>query len=246
MNLLRNSRRKFIKDSSILTLAGIGTQLISSNVFAAFGDNVGANTFTLPPLPYAYDALEPHIDKRTMEIHHDKHHAGYVKGINLAYTENKITGSLEDTFSTISNYPASVRNSGGGHWNHSFFWKLMGPGKGGPATGKISEAINSTFGSFAEFQKLFNDAAKTRFGSGWAWLVLNNNKKLEIGSTPNQDNPLMDLSEIKGKPIMAIDVWEHAYYLKYQNMRGDYLTAWWNLLDWEQINSHFDAAEKVH
>lgn len=247
MDPLKNSRRKFIKDSSLLALAGIGSQLLPSDVFGIPQDGQkpqGPTTFVLPPLPYAYDALEPHIDKETMSIHHDKHHAGYVNGLNLALRDNKINGSLEEILAGVSKYPDVVRNMGGGHWNHSFFWKLMGPGWGGSPTGKLNEALSSSFGDFYEFKKLFIEAATKRFGSGWAWLVLNEKNKLEIGSTPNQDNPLMDLSELKGKPIMAIDVWEHAYYLKYQNLRGAYLSAWWNLLNWDQITKNLEEAEK--
>ncbi len=247
MASLRSSRRKFIKDSSLLALAGIGSQLIPSEVFGfkQEGDKPeGITTFVLPPLPYAYNALEPHIDKQTMEIHHDKHHAGYVNGLNLVLKENKIKGTLEEILANVSKHPIAVRNMGGGHWNHSFFWKLMGPGLGDAPTGKLNDALSSSFGDFDEFKKLFIEAATKRFGSGWAWLILNKNNKLEIGSTPNQDNPLMDVSELKGKPIMAIDVWEHAYYLKYQNLRGAYLTAWWNLLSWDQITLNLEAAQK--
>lgn len=244
------SRRKFLKQSSALALAGLGAQLLPSNIFASiegvegFENSEDITTFELPKLPYAYDALEPNIDTLTMEIHYTKHHAGYVKNLNSAVQENKINGTLDEIIKNVGKYPTAVRNNGGGHWNHSFFWKLMGPGKGGMPTGKIKDALMSTFGSFEDFQKLFNDAGAKRFGSGWAWLFLNNNKKLEIGSSPNQDNPLMDIAELKGTPIMGVDVWEHAYYLKYQNLRGDYLKAWWNVLNWDQVAANLELAEK--
>ena len=242
-----SSRRKFIKQSSALAIAGIGAQLLPSSIFAMNQDMDATeeiNTFTLPDLRYAYEALEPYIDKQTMEIHHDKHHAGYVKGLNQAVAENKISGSLDEIIRNVGKYPTAVRNMGGGHWNHSFFWKLMGPGMGGAPTGQLLEAVNGSFGDFAQFQKLFNEAAGKRFGSGWAWMIYNKtSNKLEIGSTANQDNPLMDISDFKGVPIMGIDVWEHAYYLKYQNKRGDYLNAWWNLLNWNQITKNLNDAQ---
>jgi Fe-Mn family superoxide dismutase len=190
--------------------------------------------FTLPPLPYAYNALEPHIDKATMEIHHTKHHQAYVDKLNKACEEGKIGASLDEIIKNISKYPVAVRNNGGGHWNHSFFWKIMKPNGGGVPSGKVAEAITSAFGTFDEMKNKFNDAAKNRFGSGWAWVVAGKGK-LEIGSTPNQDNPMMDVSEFKGTPILGIDVWEHAYYLKYQNKRPDYVTAWWNLVNWDEV-----------
>ena len=243
----QESRRKFIKQSSLLAVAGIGASLLPNNLFASnelLESSMDINTFVLPELPYAYDALEPYIDKQTMEIHHTKHHAGYVKNLNVAVQENKISGTLDEIIKNVGKYPASIRNNGGGHWNHSFFWKLMGPGKGGMPSGILNDAITITFGRFENFQKLFNEAGAKRFGSGWAWLILNKDKKLEIGSTANQDNPLMDISELKGTPIMGVDVWEHAYYLKYQNLRGDYMKAWWNLLNWDQVNENLAAAEK--
>ncbi len=242
------SRRKFIKQSSVLALAGIGAQLLPNGTFAAIKkseDSLADTIFELPDLPYAYNALEPHIDKQTMEIHHSKHHAGYVKGLNAAVKENNISGTLEEIIKNVGKYPAAVRNTAGGHWNHSFFWKLMGPGMGGEPTGQFLEAITGTFGDFANFQMEFNKAATSRFGSGWAWMIYNkSSNKFEIVSTANQDNTLMDISEIKGSPIMGVDVWEHAYYLKYQNKRGDYLNAWWNLLNWDQITQNLNDAQK--
>lgn len=238
---MEETRRSFIRKSSILTIAGLGTQLLPGNFLFA---TTPGDEFTLPKLPYEYTALEPNIDAMTMEIHYSRHHKAYVDNLNKAVNENKISGSLDELMKNMSKYPPAVRNNGGGHWNHSFFWKIMKPGGGGMPTGKIGEAINSSFNSFEEFKTKLEEAGTKRFGSGWAWLYLDANKKLTIGSTPNQDNPLMDLSDIKGKPILGIDVWEHAYYLKYQNKRGDYLKAWWNVVNWDQVTENFNTAEK--
>ncbi len=197
-------------------------------------------SFTLPPLPYAFDALEPHIDARTMEIHHDKHHQAYVTNVNAAIAGTDAEKlSIEELCKNISKYPMPVRNNGGGHYNHSLFWTLLKPNGGGLPTGALAEAINAAFGSFDEMKTKFNAAGTTRFGSGWAWLIKNSEGKLEICSTPNQDNPLMDIAEVKGTPILALDVWEHAYYLHYQNRRPDYCTAWWNLVNWEEAAKRF-------
>jgi Fe-Mn family superoxide dismutase len=204
--------------------------------------------FTLPALPYAHNALEPHIDTTTMQIHHGKHHQAYVDNLNKAIAgtehENKTLAELVKNAGTIS--PA-VRNNGGGHWNHSFFWESLAPNGGGTPTGKLAAAINTAFGSFDTFKEKFATAGMTRFGSGWAWLIVKEGK-LEISSTPNQDNPLMDLpagqagiAEVKGKPILGVDVWEHAYYLKYQNRRADYLAAFWNVVNWERVAERFEA-----
>lgn len=196
--------------------------------------------FTLPALPYAFHALEPHIDARTMEIHHGKHHNAYVTNLN-----NAVAGKPEEHFAieeickTISRYPMAVRNNGGGHYNHSLFWQIMGPDAGGKPTGPLADAIAGTFGSFEEFQKQFNTAATSRFGSGWAWLVKDGGGKLVITSTPNQDNPLMDIAEVKGTPILGLDVWEHAYYLHYQNRRPDYCAAFWNVINWAEVAKRF-------
>jgi Fe-Mn family superoxide dismutase len=188
-----------------------------------------------PPLPYAFDALEPHIDARTMEIHYSKHHAAYVKNVLESVAEEGITAASEEDFlARISAYSTKARNNGGGAWNHTFFWHVMGPGKGGMPEGKVLDAINGSFGSLEKFQEVFTEAALKRFGSGWAWLV-ESNGRLEVGSTPNQDNPLMDVSELRGTPLLGLDVWEHAYYLKYQNKRNDYVAAWWNVVDWEEV-----------
>ena len=195
--------------------------------------------FELPKLSYDYKALEPHIDAMTMEIHYTKHHGAYTNNLNNAIKgtdlENK---SIEEILKDISKYPVAVRNNGGGYFNHNLFWDIMSPKGGSEPTGKLLDAINRDFGSFEKFKELFNNAAATRFGSGWAWLV-NQNGKLVVSSTPNQDNPLMDVAEIKGTPILGLDVWEHAYYLKYQNRRPDYIGALWNVIDWEQVSKRF-------
>jgi Fe-Mn family superoxide dismutase len=195
--------------------------------------------FTLPALPYAFDALEPHIDSQTMQIHHGKHHQAYVDNLNKAIAgtehENK---SLEQLVAAAGKISPAVRNNGGGHWNHSFFWNILSANGGGQPSGKLADAINSTFGTFEAFQEKFNTAGTTRFGSGWAWLIVKDGK-LEITSTPNQDNPLMDVAEVKGTPILGVDVWEHAYYLKYQNKRPDYLKAIWNVINWKKAEEHF-------
>ncbi len=197
-------------------------------------------SFTLPSLPYAFDALEPHIDARTMEIHHGKHHQAYVTNLNKALEGSDAAGkSLEDLLGQISKLPAAVRNNGGGHYNHSMFWTIMKPGGGGNPSGALADAINAAFGTFDDFKAKFAAAGAGRFGSGWAWLVRNGSGKLEIGSTPNQDNPLMDVSEVKGHPVLGLDVWEHAYYLNYQNRRPDYITAWWNVVNWDEASRRF-------
>ena len=200
--------------------------------------------FTLPPLPYAFNALEPHIDAQTMQIHHDKHHQAYVDNLNkaIAGTENE-NKSLEELIANAGKISAAVRNNGGGHWNHSFFWEILGPNSGGQPSGKLADAINAGFGSFDALKEKVNSAGATRFGSGWAWLIVKDGK-LEVTSTPNQDNPLMDVAEVKGSPILGIDVWEHAYYLKYQNRRPEYLTNIWNVINWNKVAEHFDKASK--
>jgi Fe-Mn family superoxide dismutase len=193
--------------------------------------------FTLPALPYAYDALEPHIDARTMEIHHTKHHQAYVNNLNAALEKApQLEGkSLDDLMKSINSVPeavrTAVRNNGGGHWNHSQFWEWMGPKRGGEPSGRLGDAIKSSFGSFAKFKEQFAAAAAGRFGSGWAWLIDEGNGKLSITSTPNQDNPLLEGK----KPLLGLDVWEHAYYLKYQNKRPDYVAAWWNVVNWDAV-----------
>ncbi|MNK31745.1 Superoxide dismutase [Mn] [compost metagenome] len=199
--------------------------------------------FELPALHYATDALEPHIDKTTMEIHHDKHHQAYVTNLNKALEgKPEATAKIEDVVKNISKFPAAVRNNGGGHYNHSLFWNILGPNKGGEPTGDLAKAINETFGSFAELKTKLQEAGATRFGSGWAWLSVSADKKLQVSSTPNQDNPLMDIAEVKGTPILGIDVWEHAYYLKYQNKRPDYLAAIWNVINWDAVAELYKKA----
>jgi len=198
--------------------------------------------FELPKLPYSYDALEPVIDKMTMEIHHTKHHQAYVTNLNKAVEGTEMEGkSLEALMSSISKYPVAVRNNGGGHFNHTLFWNIMKQGGGNPS-GALLEAINSTFNSVDEMKEKFNNAAMTRFGSGWAWLVVAGGK-LVISSTPNQDNPLMDVADVKGTPILGLDVWEHAYYLKYQNRRNEYVGNWWNVVNWDEVAKRFSEAK---
>lgn len=199
-------------------------------------------SFTLSPLPYAYDALEPHIDTLTMQIHHGKHHQAYIDNLNKAIAgteyENK---SLEEIIANADKISAAVRNNGGGHWNHSFFWESLVPNAGGAPTGELADAINTNFGSFDEFKTKFATAGATRFGSGWAWLCVHKGGKLEICSTPNQDNPI--IMGNCGSAIFGVDVWEHAYYLKYQNKRADYLTAIWNVVNWNKVAERFNAAK---
>ena len=199
--------------------------------------------FTLPALPYAHDALEPHIDTQTMQIHHGKHHQAYVDNLNKAIAgtpnENK---SIEELVAAAGSISAAVRNNGGGHWNHTFFWESLAPNAGGQPTGTLADAINVAFGSFDAFKEKFAAAGMTRFGSGWAWLIVKDGK-LDISSTPNQDNPLMDVAEVKGTPLLGVDVWEHAYYLKYQNRRADYLSAFWNVVNWSKVAERFAAAK---
>lgn len=196
--------------------------------------------FTLPNLPYDYKALEPHIDAMTMEIHHGKHHAGYTNNLNIAIAgtdlENK---KVEEILASVSKHSVAVRNNGGGFYNHCLFWEVMSPKGGGNPSGDLAAAIDKAFGSFDNFKKEFSNAAATRFGSGWAWLCKQNDGSLKVCSTPNQDNPLMDISECKGTPILGLDVWEHAYYLKYQNKRPDYIGAFWNVVNWEEVAKRF-------
>jgi len=200
--------------------------------------------FELPALAYATDALEPHIDKMTMEIHHGKHHQAYVDNLNKALAgtdgENK---SIEDIIKNISKYPMAVRNNGGGHFNHTLYWSVMSPNGGGAPSGELAKAIDVAFGSFDEFKKKFAEAGMTRFGSGWSWLSVAADGKLQVSSTPNQDNPMMDIAEVKGAPILGMDVWEHAYYLKYQNRRADYVAAFMNVVNWDAVSERFAKAK---
>jgi superoxide dismutase, Fe-Mn family len=201
-------------------------------------------SFELPALPYAKDALEPHIDAMTMEIHHGKHHAAYVNNLNNAIkgtdAESK---SLEEIMAVISSYSTAVRNNGGGHYNHSLFWQVLTPGAKGAPSGDLENAINGKFGSLDKLKEEFAAAAATRFGSGWAWLSVDASGELFVSSTPNQDNPLMDVVEKKGTPILGLDVWEHAYYLKYQNKRPDYIAAFWSVVNWDKVAELYAAAK---
>ena len=201
-------------------------------------------SFKLPDLSYDYNALEPYIDARTMEIHHSKHHAAYTANLNKAVEGTALEGtSVEELFAGVSGHSAAVRNNGGGFYNHNLFWSVMGPNGGGEPTGELLAAINSAFGSFADFKSQFSTAAATRFGSGWAWLTRKSDGSLVVNSTPNQDNPLMKgLVDCTCRPILGLDVWEHAYYLNYQNRRPDYIAAWWNTVNWDEVSRRFDAA----
>jgi Fe-Mn family superoxide dismutase len=199
--------------------------------------------FQLPSLPYALDALEPHIDARTMEIHHGKHHNAYVTNLNAAIAGTELEGKSLEELMKVAGSNAAVRNNGGGHWNHSLFWQILSPTGGGLPTGELAAAIDAKFGSFDAFKEVFNKAGATRFGSGWAWLCVDTKKELCVCSSPNQDNPLMDVSDCPGTPILGLDVWEHAYYLHYQNRRPDYIAAFWNLINWEEVSKRFAAAK---
>lgn len=251
-----NSRRSFLKQTALLSTGTIlGSSLLSQtfanekNVIFPQNETVidVMGTYSLPKLAYPYDALEPHFDKATMEIHHSKHHQAYVYNLNkgLETIDKNLIGmsnSLESIFENINKFPEGIRNNAGGHYNHSLFWNLLSPKGGGVPQGTLATAINSSFGSFEEFKKQFTDAATKRFGSGWAWLVVKDGK-LVIGSTANQDNPLMRLkgTGLKGKPVLALDVWEHAYYLKNQNRRADYIASFWNLVNWEEAEKLFKS-----
>ena len=232
------SRRKFVVDAlKVTAITAVGTPLIlksTESIALAKVNKPAGLQFSQIALPYAYAALEPSIDAQTMEIHYSKHHAAYVKNVNEAIAAENISFVTEkEFFSNASKLSAKARNNGGGVWNHNFFWQVMKPGSVAP-TGKAGDAIKGTFGSFDKFKEQFTQAAITRFGSGWAWLV-NDNGKLKIGSTPNQDNPLMETAEFKGTPLLALDVWEHAYYLKYQNKRNEYVANWWNVVNWDEV-----------
>ena len=199
--------------------------------------------FELPSLPYALNALEPHIDARTMEIHHGKHHNAYVTNLNAAIAGTDLEGKSLEELMKVAGSNAAVRNNGGGHWNHSLFWQILSPTGGGLPTGALAAAIDAKFGSFDAFKETFNKAGATRFGSGWAWLCVDSKKELCVCSSPNQDNPLMDVSDCPGTPILGLDVWEHAYYLHYQNRRPDYIAAFWNLVNWEEVSKRYAAAK---
>lgn len=239
-------RRKFVKSIGLAAAAAyVGTNASGNNqVTLRSSEIAGSAAPEFPPLPFAYDALEPYIDSRTMEIHYDKHHRAYftnyinaIKGTPLEAIE------VTSVFASISKQPDVVRNNSGGYYNHLFFWKNLITGSSGPSS-ELSAAIAKTFGTFDKFKEAFSTAAKTRFGSGWAWLYLTSDKNLAVGSTPNQDNPLMDISTVRGTPLLTLDVWEHAYYLKYQNKRADYVDAFWNVVNWEEVNKRYQQALK--
>ena len=239
---MKTTRRKFIENSFKATAIVAASPLLSAaatsptSVDITSENPLNALQFSQVALPYAYNALEPSIDATTMDIHYNKHHTAYIKNVNEAIAADKISFSTEkDFFNNASKLSAKAKNNGGGAWNHNFFWQVMHPSKEMKSpTGKLADAINGSFDSFEKFKEQFTQAAMTRFGSGWAWLV-NDNGKLKIGSTANQDNPLMDTSELKGTPILGLDVWEHAYYLKYQNKRNEYVANWWNVVHWEEV-----------
>jgi len=237
----QNGRRSFIKTAGKAGLA-LG---LAQTILPAFASTNNSNFnigFLQRPLPYDFSALEPHIDAMTMEIHYTKHAATYAKNLAEAIAAEKVDSKiskLEDVLKNISKYSAKMRNNAGGHYNHEMFWEIMSPKADQKTAGRLNDAIVRDFGSMEALKNQFNDAAKTRFGSGWAWLVITNDKKLVVTSTPNQDNPLMDVAEVKGFPLIGLDVWEHAYYLKYQNKRPDYINAWWNVLDLDQVEKRY-------
>jgi superoxide dismutase, Fe-Mn family len=233
------NKRTFLKSSALLSLLAM---LKPSQLFASYNGDL----YKLPSLPFSFDALEPYIDKQTMEIHHGKHHQAYVTNLNKAVTGTEYEKSkLEKLFEKAGKIPVAIRNNGGGHYNHSLFWTLLTPnGKAEPDGGELQKAIIRDFKSFQNFKDSFTKAAKDRFGSGWAWLIVNKKGTLEVTSTSNQDNPLMDVAEAKGTPILALDVWEHAYYLKYQNKRADYVEAFWKIINWNEVERLYLQALK--
>jgi Fe-Mn family superoxide dismutase len=233
------NRKEFLQSLAGTTLAIGSVSSLSAKTIITSAETA---PFKQAPLPYDFGALEPHIDKQTMEIHYGKHHTAYITNLNNAVKGTKYEKlSLDAILKELKDAPAAIRNNGGGHWNHTFFWSILGPGKGGKPTGALAKAIDSQFGSLDNFKKEFGAAATSRFGSGWAWLIANKGK-LSIVSTPNQDNPLMDIAEAKGTPLLGLDVWEHAYYLKYQNKRADYINAFWNVVNWEQVAANLKKA----
>lgn len=240
-----SDRRDFFKKVGLIGLSGIATKLISEEKIQLIEQLSNPtnenNLFTLPPLPYAYNALEPFIDEQTMKIHHTKHHQAYIDKLNKAIENMAGKFVLEESFKNISKADVTIRNNGGGHYNHSLFWQLMKANSGAKENkpeGKLAESINRDFKSFDDLKKEFSEKAIKIFGSGWCWLI-EQDGKLKITTTPNQDNPLMDVASEKGKPILALDVWEHAYYLKYQNKRADYIANWWNIINWEKAEEQF-------
>jgi len=242
MSSLPESRRQFLSKTGKAGIALATMPLISKLVPEQY---LVVSAFKQQPLPYSYAALEPYIDALTMEIHYSKHAATYAKNLVEACAAEKVdtnNSSLTDVLKSISTYSTKMRNNAGGHFNHEFFWQTMQPSPSTAPTGALAEAIEKTFGSFANFQKAFGEAAKTRFGSGWAWLLVTKEGRLVVSSTPNQDNPLMDVAEIQGTPLLGLDVWEHAYYLKYQNKRPDYINAWWSIVNWEMVQKRYANA----
>lgn len=244
------SRRSFIKTSTKAGVALTAGSVAGVSVLESFstanepnGSSPLATPFAQQALPYTYASLEPYIDAKTMEIHFTKHAATYLTNLKEAAQAEGVDTSkpVEDVLSKISKYTPKMRNNAGGHFNHEFFWKSMKPQGEGKPSGKLSSSIDASFKSFTDFKTQFSDAAKSRFGSGWAWLYIGSDKKLKIGSSPNQDNPLMDISDIKGVPLLGLDVWEHAYYLKYQNKRADYIDNWWNTVNWSMVQSRFES-----
>ena len=247
-----NSRRDFIKKSAALALGTLAATSVANKALATTDILEKemllvpeGGKFTLPKLPYEYDALEPHIDKLTMEIHYSKHHQAYVTNLNKAFDAlapdvAKNLADLDDVFANMDKLPVAMRNNAGGHFNHEMFWQCLTPNTETKPSEKLLQKITEDFGSIEAMKTQFTDAAKTRFGSGWAWLVKDKSGKLVIGSTPNQDNPLMNISELKGTPILCLDVWEHAYYLRYQNKRADYITNFWKIVNWDFVNANFE------
>jgi Fe-Mn family superoxide dismutase len=245
MSISTQNRRQFIKQTGKAGIAMASLPII--HTFGEFQWSQEIN-YIQQPLPYSYNALEPFIDAMTMEIHHTKHAAGYTKNLNDASIAEKVdikNTSITSLLESISKYSTKMRNNAGGHYNHELFWQLMKPAPATTPTGALADAISKNFGSLDNFKTAFSDAAKTRFGSGWAWLIVKADNSLAVCSTPNQDNPLMDVAETKGMPILGLDVWEHAYYLKYQNKRPDYINAWWNLVNWTFVEKKFTEAKQA-
>ena len=241
MSKYTQNRRQFIKQTCKASIAMASMPII--HTFGKFQLSQEIN-YIQQPLPYSYNALEPFIDAMTMEIHHTKHAAGYTKNLNDACIAEKVdikNTSITSLLESISKYSTKMRNNAGGHYNHELFWQLMKPAPASAPAGALADAINKSFGSLDNFKTAFSDAAKTRFGSGWAWLIIKADNSLSVCSTLNQDNPLMDIAETKGTPILGLDVWEHAYYLKYQNKRPDYINAWWNLVNWKFVEDRYNA-----
>ena len=239
------NRKDFLRSTLGTAMALTGMDTLAKNAGNTGSPKPIPPAFTLPPLPYPNNALEPHIDALTMEIHHDRHHKTYVDNLNKE-TDGKPLAKLtiEAILKNVSKHSVAVRNNGGGHYNHTFFWSHLGPSMSDRASGPVADAIDKAFGTEMSLREVFAKAAAARFGSGWVWLIVDKSKKLAVSSTPNQDNPLMDVAEVKGTPVLGLDVWEHAYYLKYQNKRPDYVKAYWNVVNWDQVNKNYEAAMK--